>query len=534
MRPREEAHVIVEDQTEIIDFLAQPEAYAPIQSEPTAGAAVEPGGVEQVQRIDTHISHVFLAGAHAYKLKRAVRLPYLDFSSEGLRRRWCEREVEINRRTAPMLYQGCVPVVRSEDGGLAIGGEGQAVDWLVVMTRFDAEAVFDRLAAAGRLDRFAVEILADVVARFHASAEPRPDHGGAAALARVIAGNRQSFAECAAGSVDREAVARLDAKTVSELERVAPLLERRSRDGFVRRCHGDLHLRNIVAWQGLPVLFDAIEFSDELAEIDVLYDLAFLVMDVGERCGRHLACLLLNRYLDATGDTAGLAAMPLFLAIRAAIRSHVEAAAGGGGERAAAASARYFAEAEACLTPRPPRLIAVGGLSGSGKSRLARDLAPFVGLAPGARIVRTDTTRKRLAGVGFNTRLAPALYGEAMTRKTYEAVYAEVRTALAAGYAVIADAVFGKPEERAAIARVATEAGVPFQALWLQAPPPVLEERVTRRRMNASDATAEVVRLQLSYDLGPIDWPRQDTQAAADVVLAEACDRLGLRNSAVG
>ncbi len=195
--------------------------------------------------------------------------------------------------------------------------------------------------------------------------------------------------------------------------------------------------------------------------------------------------------------------------------------------RRGAAAARYLGEAEAYLAPRPPRLIALGGLSGSGKSRLARGLAPFVGLAPGARIVRTDTTRKRLAGVGFNTRLAPALYGEAMTRRTYEAVYAEARAALAAGYAVIADAVFGKPEERAAIARVAEDAGVPFQALWLQAPAAVLEERVTRRKMNASDATAEVVRLQLSYDLGPIDWPRLDTQAATEVVLADARRRLG-------
>ena len=522
--------MIVEDQREIIDFLKQPEAYAPAQSEPTAGAAVETGSIDHVERIDTHISHVFLAGAHAYKLKRAVRLPYLDFSNEGLRRRWCEREVEINRRTAPMLYQGCAPVVRTEGGGLAIGGEGRAVDWLVVMTRFASDAVFDRLAVAGRLDRFAVEILADVVARFHVSAEPRPDHGGAAALARVIESNRASFAQFAGSGIDTYAVARLDAETVALLQRVAPILDKRSAEGFVRRCHGDLHLRNIVAWNGLPVLFDAIEFSDALAEIDVLYDLAFLVMDVSGRCGQRLACLLLNRYLDATGDTAGLAAMPLFLAIRAAIRSHVEAATGAADSEVA----RYLAEAEAYLAPRPPRLIALGGLSGSGKSRLARELAPFAGLAPGARIVRTDTTRKRLVGVGFNTRLAPALYGEAMTRRTYEAVYAEAREALAAGYAVIADAVFGKPEERAAIAGVAADAGVPFQALWLQAPPSVLEERVTRRRMNASDATAEVVRLQLSYDLGPIDWPRLDTQAATDEVLTEACDRLGLRDPGVG
>ncbi|MFO1127301.1 MAG: AAA family ATPase [Rhodospirillales bacterium] len=528
--------MIVEDQTETIAFLSRPEAYrtaAAVESGPVAGTDA-PEDVDRVERIDTHISHVFLAGAHAYKLKRAVRLPYLDFSSEGLRRRWCQREVEINRRTAPMLYQGCVPVVRTEAGGLAIGGEGRPVDWLVVMTRFPENAVFDRLAAQGRLDRYAIEMLADVVARFHASAEPLRGGDGAAALARVIAGNRESFRQLAGGCLDAAAVDRVDAGIVALSRQLAPVLDARSAAGRVRRCHGDLHLRNIVAWNGVPVLFDAIEFSDPLAEIDVLYDLAFLVMDVAERCGRQPACLLLNRYLDATGDTAGLAVMPLFLAVRAAIRSHVEAMLATDDAGAGVAARRYLADAEAYLAPDPPRLIALGGLSGSGKSRLARHLAPLAGRAPGARVVRTDTTRKRLAGVDFHTRLAPILYGEAMTRKTYDAVYTEAKTALAAGYAVIADAVFATAEERAAIAAVAAAAGVPFQALWLEAPAAVLEQRVTHRRLNASDATAAVVRLQLSYDLGPLDWPRLNTEDATADVLARACRMLGLGPSKSG
>ena len=280
------------------------------------------------------------------------------------------------------------------------------MDWLVEMQRFDEDALFVPLAEPGRLDRFAMEDLADAIARFHRDAEPRPRCRRRRRHRPVLDGNRACFADSDPAVLDRERTDRLAARSQQALEAVAPLLDRRRDEGLVRHCHGDLHLRNIIVHNGHAVLFDAIEFDPAFAEIDVLYDLAFLVMDLEFRGLGGLASILLNRYLDNTGDAAGLPALPLFLSMRAAIRSHVDAAAAAAQSQTDAAAAarrrmaaRYLDLALAFLEPGRPRLIAVGGLSGSGKSRLARELAPYLAPLPGARVVRTDSTRKRLAGV---------------------------------------------------------------------------------------------------------------------------------------
>ena len=490
--------------------------------------------VGDVERLETHASIIFLAGPSAYKLKRAVRFPYLDYSSAERRRQFCEAEVAVNRRTAPDLYRGVIAVVRDAAGGLALGGEGAPLDWLVEMQRFEEHALFSRLAAAGRLDRFAMQNLADVVARFHQDTERRPSAGGAAGLGLVLDSNRLCFAESDPRLLDHTRTEHLVSRARRAFEEIAPLLDRRRDEGWVRHCHGDLHLRNIVVRDGRAVLFDAIEFDPTFADIDVLYDLAFLVMDLEFRGLRGLASILLNRYLDNTGDAGGLPALPLFLSTRAAIRAHVDAFSAasqsdpGVAAELAGAARRYLDLALAYLVPERPRLIAIGGLSGSGKSKLARELAPLLGPAPGARVTRTDATRKRLAGVALGTRLGARDYSREMSRRTYEAVYDEARSALAAGRSVIADAVFAHPEEREAIAQVATAAGTPFQGLWLDAAPRVLERRVTGRRDNVSDATAEVVRLQLEYDLGAIDWIRLDSSSEGDETLHAACALLGV------
>lgn len=515
--------MIVEDQTEVIAFLSRPDSY--------------PGGVRRVERIETHASVVFLAGERAFKLKRAVRFPYLDYSTKELRRRFCHAEVRINRRTAPDIYLGVVAVTRDSEGHLHLGGAGAPVDWLVEMVRFDQDVLFDRLAQQGVLDRFAMEDLADAVARFHEQAERRPDAGGAGAIAATIESNTRSFAECPPGLFDPDKVRRLGEASWRALAKVEALLEARRQAGFVRHCHGDLHLRNIFLHHGHATLFDAIEFSDQLAAIDVLYDLAFLVMDLDHRGLNRLASILFNRYFDVVGDADGLAAWPLFLSMRAAIRSHVSGVATASQSHPAAAAALrkeardYLELALAYLRPRTPRLIAIGGLSGTGKSRLGRDLAPFLDSVPGARIVRTDCTRKRIAGVPLGQRLGPQGYTPEMTERTYRAVFDECRRVLAAGQSVIADAVFAEPEEREAIERVAEEAGVPFHGLWLEAPVEVMEERVTHRHRNVSDATAWVVRLQLEHDTGEIRWSRLCTAGAKEEILAEALRMLGLSNT---
>ncbi|PKU26084.1 AAA family ATPase [Telmatospirillum siberiense] len=498
-----------DSQAELVAWLSLPSSYGQ--------------GVTSVDRIDTHISSIFLAGERAYKLKRAVRLPFLDFTTLEQRRTACERELVVNRRTAPELYLGLVAVTRDKGGALAFDGEGATVDWVIVMARFDQEHLFDRLAAKGGLARDDARALADVIASFHQSAEPQSEWGGEAGASFTINTNQASLARFAPGLFDPAQVGAVTDGSLAWLFRLSPLLERRRLNGLVRRCHGDLHLGNICLFKGRPTLFDAIEFNEEFACIDVFYDLSFLIMDLEARGLPDLASAVFNRYLERTGDFDALPALPLFLSLRAAIRAHVCAAtaeAGGRAEKRGEAVA-YLARAGAYLAPSPPRLLAVGGLSGSGKSRLAADLAPFVGAAPGAVALRSDVLRKHLAGIDPFTRLSAEGYSEEMTGRTYATLYEQAERILRAGHAVIADAVFSRPEQRAAIEAVASRAGVPFDGLWLDADPKVLRERVDARRNDASDATVAVLERQLTYPLGDIFWRRYDASGGkAETFLA--------------
>ncbi|MEE8393081.1 MAG: AAA family ATPase [Rhodospirillales bacterium] len=511
--------MIAENQDEAIDFLSSPESF---------GSAAKP-----VQRVDTHISIVFLAGDRAYKLKRAIRMPYLDFSTLELRRAACLAEVEVNRRTAPGIYLGVKAVTRGGGGELELGGEGEAVEWLVEMSRFDEDMLFDRMARRGELVRSDMENLAGEIAGFHGSAEVRADCGGASGIAAIIKNNAECFAECAQGIADDAKVGRLDELSRDLLERLSPFLGARAETGFVRHCHGDLHLRNIVMIDGAPTLFDAIEFNREFTDIDVLYDLAFLLMDLEHRSLRRLASIAFNRYLDITGDVEGIRALGLFLSVRAAIRSHVAMFAAGlsgpddAGLRRAEACDYLDLALNFLSSPHSPRLIAVGGLSGSGKSRLARELAPFLGSAPGAVVVRSDAVRKRLAGVSVLSRLGPEGYTREMSERTYRAMFDDVRVALKSGFQVITDCVFAKPEQRHDIAAVAAGAGVEFHGLWLEAPVEVREARVAGRLKNVSDATPEVIRRQLGYATGPIEWDRVDSSGSRDETLNRGLGLIG-------
>jgi aminoglycoside phosphotransferase family enzyme/predicted kinase len=502
------------DQHAVIDFLSRPAAYGP-----AAGP---------VERIDTHGAVVFLVGERAYKLKRAVKYSYLDYSTAEKRRQSCVAELALNRRTAPELYLSAEPVVRDAAGGLRIGGEGAAVDWLVVMRRFDEDTLFDRLAERGRLDRRLILALADRIVAFHAIAEPTPGFGGRDGMRVVLESDIENLRLGVPAAFNRPAVDAVAAECTAALDRLGLLVDRRRDAGKVRRCHGDLHLRNICLIDGVPTLFDCIEFNERIACIDVLYDLAFLLMDLDHRGLSALVNAVLNRYFDLAGEAEGdLAAIPLFLALRAEIRAHVGVAAAAAQPDPAKAAQQieaargYLAASLAYLRPATPRLIAIGGLSGTGKSTLAYGLAPTVGRPPGARVLRTDVLRKRLAGVAPETRLPDSAYGSDMTVRVYAALYAAAGEALAAGRPVIADAVFADPAERAAIAEVAARAGVAFTGLWLEAPPEVLEARIAARSGDASDATVAVLRRQLGYDLGRIGWTRIDVGGDAEASLKQ-------------
>jgi aminoglycoside phosphotransferase family enzyme/predicted kinase len=421
-----------------------------------------------------------------------------------------------------------VPDTREPDGTLALGGAGVQVDWVVEMARFDQNGLVDRLADREGLELALLRPLASAIAQFHRVAEPRGDHGGASGVAWVIDGNERGFAEQGAGILDPVVCARVTAAARLALERHGALLDARRDTGLVRQCHGDLHLRNIVLLDGRPTLFDGIEFNDEIACIDVLYDLAFLLMDLWRRRLPRHANALWNHYLAEMRDLQGIPLVPLFLSCRAAVRAKTSATAATlqsdptrRGELQMLAR-DYLAMAEDLLRPPGPCLIAVGGLSGSGKSTLAVALGFCVGAPPGAVVIRSDEIRKRLCGVEPLVRLGPEGYAPEVSRRVYAAVAEQAAVVVRGGHAAIADAVFARTADRDAIERAAADAGVRCVGLWLAAPEATLVARAERRRHDPSDADAGVIRGQLAEDIGPIQWHRLDASGSQEDVLREA------------
>jgi hypothetical protein len=334
-------------------------------------------------------------------------------------------------------------------------------------------------------------------------------------MERIARGNVPSA--LAAGLPEHEIVAWRD-KILFALGTLAAWRDARAAVGFVRRCHGDLHLGNLCLWRGHPVLFDALEFDEALATIDVAYDLAFLLMDLEHRVDRLSANRVLNRYVARTGDVDLMRGLPAFLSIRATVRAHVEARSGRAGHAAA-----YLTAAALYLKPRAPVMIAIGGLPGTGKSTLARMLAPSLGAAPGALVLRSDEIRKRQHGADPERRLPRSAY----TAKKSVAVFSELmnsaEVAARGGHAVIADATFLDLGHRSMIETAARRAGVPFLGICLSAPHKVLEQRIAARTGDASDATVEVLRSATRNDPGPVGWHAVDTadgDGTAEAVLA--------------
>ena len=504
-------------QAEVFAFLADPATHG--------GAAVK--------RIDTHAASIFLAGERALKVKRAVRFAFLDYSTLDKRKAACAAEIEVNRRFAPQLYRGVVAITRDRAGRLALGGDGTPVEWAVEMARFDETATLDHLAARGEIDLALADTLARVVAAGHAKAPVADGQDWPARLARYIAQNHDEMRDHP-DLFPPDQLDQLSQASRTAVQRLDPLLHARGTSGLVRRGHGDLHLGNIVLIDGKPVIFDAIEFDPLLATVDLLYDLAFLLMDLVERKLGGAANVVLNRYLAETGrdaDLDGLAALPLFLSLRAAIRAKVtaakRAAASGDRDKIAASARDYFGLALALIAPPPPVLIAIGGQSGTGKSVLARALAESVPPAPGAVVLRSDVVRKRRFRVAETERAPPLAYRPWETERVYATLADQARRVVAAGHSAIVDAVFSKPEERDEIAAAAQVAGVPFCGLFLTADLATRIARVEARQHDASDADADVVRRQDSYELGAIDWAMIDAGGTPDRTLARARAALG-------
>ena len=464
--------------------------------------------------IETACARVFLAGEVAWKVKRNADLGYVDFRTVE-RRKWAlDRELAFNRAAAPDIYRRVRAITRQPGGGLAWDGAGEAAEYALEMRRFDDRAVLSNDPSV--IDGEMADTLGRTIARLHAAAPLRPQ-GGYSALDFTVASNARLFAELA-DSFDPGRIKELVARSAAELARRRPLLEARRDMGFARRCHGDLHLANILIEDGRPVLFDCIEFNDLLSDLDVQYDLAFLLMDLDFRGRRDAGVRVLSAYLDEAARSfapslwAGIAALPLMLSVRAGVRAHVTAH---GGEVETARA--YLEAAIAHLSPPAPVLAAVGGFSGTGKSTFARAVAPGLGAAPGAVVLRTDEVRKRLAGAGHVDRLSRDIYTPEFYDRVYDTALQNARDLLKAGHAVVLDATFTEPRMRERAEQLAADLGVTFRGAWLEAPVAVLEARVAARTGDASDATLEVLHGQIErYGADQVAWPKVDATAPTE------------------
>lgn len=513
-----------DEQTATIDLLKDPKTHGLEASDVTL--------------IKTHISIVLLIGPRAFKLKRAVKLPYVDFSTAARRLVACYHEVELNRRTAPAIYLGVHRITAEPDGSLALDGEGRLIDAVVEMLRVDENRSFDRLAETGMLTPVLLTDTARSIARFHAAATVNRNISGAAIMANVLAVNAAAFVTT--GSFASESLTLLNGALSAALDRHRDLLDFRAAAGKVRHCHGDLHLGNICLVDGVPTLFDCIEFDDAMATIDVLYDLAFLLMDLWHRGERAAANLVFNRYLDETDETGGTTLLPFFMAVRSSIRAHVLATQrqmlGATGDDIASEAKKYLDLAQALLAPRPARLVAIGGLSGTGKSTIAAMIADRIGEAPGARVLASDRIRKRFYHVSPETRLSPEAYCSAISEKVYAIQASEASAILTSGHAALAEAVFDREADRDRIENCALDANVSFTGICLEAPTEVLLKRVGARSddasdaSDASDATADTVRLQArTSHRKPLEWTEISAREAPASVAASVLDALEIR-----
>lgn len=458
----------------------------------------------RVERFDTHISTILVAGEYAYKFKRALRLPFLDFSTPGARRFYCEEECRLNRRLAPALYLGTVPIT----GDIAhpvIGGEGEALDFAVWMRAFDQGALWSARLARGLLDAGDVDLLAARLAQFHATTARAPEHtswGTADRIGNTFGATLDALERDVVHDEGDARAAFLRRWETEKRAALAAVFADRKSAGMVRECHGDLHCSNILSMDGAVQVFDCIEFDAGLRWIDVMDDLAFAYMDLAFHGRPDLAARLLNAYLEYGADYAGLAVFQYYEVHRALVRARVmflRARQSGLAVAARDACRRagmdYVGFACRCARARQPALIITHGCSGSGKTTVARMLVELLGAVQ----LRSDVERKRLGGVS-GAKAGRDPYGEAETHETYERLAQLARGVLLAGWPVVVDASFLLAAQRARCRMLADSLGVPFHIVDLRADRAAMLARIAVRRQagkDASEADATVLEGQL-------------------------------------
>jgi uncharacterized protein len=496
--------------------------------------AAYPGSVSRIEMLETHISWVFLAGDFAYKLKKPVDLGFVDFSTLERRRHFCDEELRLNRRLAPDLYLDVLPITGTAENP-RIGGTGTPIEYCVRMRRFQQERLLSRLVAEGKLLPEHVDHLARQVAEFHAripAAEPASRFGSPEAVAEPIRANFEHLDRPENAEAD-DLIERLREWCERELAAREEALIVRKRNGFIRECHGDMHLGNMILADGTVTIFDCIEFNPDLRWIDVMSEVAFCTMDLEDRGRVDLARRYLNGYLEWSGDYAGLAVFPLYVTYRALVRAKVaqlrreqQGLSQTESERLARELANYLHLAEKSTARQVPFLAITHGLSGSGKTFGSQVVVEQLGTIR----IRSDIERKRLAGLGPLSEtlsgVGSGLYSSAFNRRTFNKLAELAGTIVKAGFSVLVDATFLKRADRNQFRALAATLKVPFLMLDFPADAATCRERIRRRieaRADASEATEAVLdhQLRVREPLAPDERPFVVSFAETDPAAAK-------------
>ncbi len=458
-----------------------------------------PHPADAVAVIETHVSWVLLVGAYAYKFKKALDLGFLDYSTLARRQHFCEEELRLNRRTAPAIYLGVIAIGGSAEDPRP-GAAGPAIEYAVQMRRFDDAGLLDNQLATGSLTARHIDEAMRAAADLHALAArvaPEAPYGDPEAVFHPIAENFAQIPPLLDAPEDRALLAPHAAWAEARFAELAPLMAARKRAGFVRECHGDLHLGNLAEVDGQVLAFDGIEFNPGLRYIDVMSELAFLAMDLEARGQWPLARRAVNGYLERTGDYAGLPLLDFYKHYRAMVRAKVTAIRRRQdgislSERLALTErfGAYLALASQYLVPRRPALLLTCGVSGTGKSVLAAALVE--GLENTVRL-RSDVERKRLFGLAAQadsgSLVGAGIYTADATARTYERLAELAKHAIDGGYTAVVDATFLERARRETFRKLAHAWGVPFRVLFLTAPDEVLQQRIIARHAAGNDAS---------------------------------------------
>eukprot|EP00045_Choanoeca_perplexa_P013196 m.147956 g.147956 ORF g.147956 m.147956 type:complete len:536 (+) comp16274_c0_seq13:1357-2964(+) len=498
----------------------------------------------KVKVIETHSAYIFLINdSHAFKLEKSVWYPFMDMSCLEFRKKAAENEYYRNCDTSPEVYQRMVPLTRSSTGELQLGGEGQAVEWLIQMTQFKQEALLSHMAEHKELTQPLVDQLIDNVCDFHNQQEVLKEADFAATMRWIQEDNAHEMADFAKqGFADCTLVEKLSSQQAEQVQGLTALIQQRESAGLVRLCHGDLHLKNVVNIDGSPRLFDCIGFNDELAKSDIVYDLAFLLMDLLYRNEQTLANRSLNRYVQRTDDYQCLQVLPLYISFRATIRAKVACAEATSchadpkrQDHLKSSCQKYLHLALSSLQAvSQARVVVIAGPSGTGKSTLASAIAPLLGGGLGAVHVRSDVVRKQQHHVAFETRLPAEAYSEKASHACYGRVADLALEMHTKGVPVVVDATFGSSARRNDFDERLKRAGVSYQGVWLHASKEVLLQRVAARDAasvkDASDMTAELLKTKSIPDAVELSeaWQQLGVEGDPNQVKAGCMDLLDL------